>query len=118
MALVDADFLWGDAAIHIGLVPERTILDLVPHIDALDAGLVEQVMLTHPGGLHVLARPNNPEQAEALTGENVRTVLSSLAQMYDDIVIDTPEAVTVTCHEDGPVRAQLREPPAGSRVGG
>ena len=26
----------------------------------------------------------------------------------DDIVIDTPEAVTVTCHEDGPVRAQLR----------
>ena len=46
-------------------------------------------MLTHPGGLHVLARPNNPEQAEALTADNVRTVLSSLAQMYDEVVIDT-----------------------------
>jgi len=46
-------------------------------------------MAQHRGGLHVLARPTNPEQAEVLTAEYVRTVLSSLAQMYDEVVIDT-----------------------------
>lgn len=89
VALIDADFLSGDAAIHLGLKAERTILDLVPHIDALDARLVEQVMVVHRGGLHVLARPTNPEQAEVLTAEHVRTIFSSLAQMYDEVVIDT-----------------------------
>jgi pilus assembly protein CpaE len=89
VSLVDADFLAGDAPIHLDLAPQRTILDLVPHIDALDARLVEQVMATHRTGLHVLARPTNPEQGEVLSAEHVRTILSSLAAMYDHVVIDT-----------------------------
>jgi pilus assembly protein CpaE len=89
VALIDADFLAGDATIHLDLAPQRTILDLMPHIDALDTRLVEQVMATHRGGLHALARPTNPEQAEVLTAEHVRTILGSLAQMYDESVIDT-----------------------------
>jgi pilus assembly protein CpaE len=89
VALFDADFLAGDATLHLDMRPERTVLDLVPHVDALDARLIDQVMAQHRGGLHVLARPTNPEQAEVLTAEYVRTVLSSLAQMYDEVVIDT-----------------------------
>jgi len=89
VALFDADFLSGDTTLHLDLRPERTVLDLVPHVDALDARLIDQVMTRHKGGLHVLARPTNPEQAEALTSDYVRTVLSSLAQMYDDVVVDT-----------------------------
>ncbi len=89
VALFDADFLAGDAALHLDLRPERTVLDLVPHIDALDARLIDQVMAKHRGGLHVLSRPPNPEQAEVLQAEHVRTIISSLAQMYDDVVIDT-----------------------------
>jgi pilus assembly protein CpaE len=89
VVLADADFLTGDATIHLDLVPQRTILDLVPHADALDARLIEQVMATHKTGLQVLARPTNPEQAEVLSAEHVRNVLSSLAQMYDHVVIDT-----------------------------
>jgi pilus assembly protein CpaE len=89
VAFVDADFLAGDATIHLDLSPQRSILDLVPHIDALDARLVEQVMAVHRTGLHVLARPGNPEQGQVLSAEHVRTVLSSLAQMYDYVMIDT-----------------------------
>lgn len=88
VALFDADFLGGDCALHLDLQPDRSVLDLVPHIDALDAGLIDQVMGKHRTGLHVLARPANPEQAEVLTADSVRTVGSSLAQMYDDVVID------------------------------
>jgi pilus assembly protein CpaE len=88
LALVDADFLAGDVTLHLDLHPERTILDLVPHIDALDARLIDQVMTKHRSGLHVLARPTDPEQAEVLTGEHTRHVFTSLAQMYDNVVID------------------------------
>ena len=88
VVLVDADFLSGDATLHLDLTPERTVLDLVPHVDALDARLVEQVIAKHSTGLHVLARPAHPEQAEVLTSGFVRTVLGSLAQMYDSLVID------------------------------
>jgi len=89
VALVDADFQAGDATLHLDLAPQRTILDLVPHTDALDAGLIDQVMAKHRGGLHVLARPTNPEQAEVLTADHVRGILGALAQMYDIVVIDT-----------------------------
>lgn len=88
VALFDADFVGGDATIHLDLTPQRTVLDLVPHSDALDARLIDQVMAKYRNGLHVLARPINPEQAEVLTAEHVRTILSSLAQMFDEVVID------------------------------
>jgi pilus assembly protein CpaE len=88
VALFDADFLFGDTTIHLDLQPQRTVLDLVPHTDALDARLIDQVMVKHRNGLHVLARPTNPEQAEVLTADHVRTILGSLAQMYDQVVID------------------------------
>jgi pilus assembly protein CpaE len=88
VALFDADFLAGDTTIHLDLTPERTVLDLVPHSEALDARLIDQVMVKYRNGLHVLARPTNPEQADVLSADNVRSILSSLAQMYDDVVID------------------------------
>ncbi len=88
VALLDSDFLTGDTTIHLDLTPEHTILDLVPHIDALDARLIGQVMVKHRTGVEVLARPTNPEQAEALTAEHVRTVLGSLVQMYDEVIVD------------------------------
>ncbi|HEY0580763.1 MAG TPA: response regulator, partial [Chloroflexota bacterium] len=70
VALFDADFLFGDTTIHLDLQPQRTVLDLVPHTDALDARLIDQVMVKHRNGLHVLARPTNPEQAEVLTADH------------------------------------------------
>jgi pilus assembly protein CpaE len=88
VALFDADFLGGDTTIHLDLSPQRTVLDLVPHIDALDARLIDQVLTRHRNGLQVLARPTDPEQADVLTADHVRTILGSLAQMFDEVVID------------------------------
>jgi pilus assembly protein CpaE len=88
IALFDTDFLTGDTTIHLDIQPQRTVLDLVPHIDALDARLIGQVMVSHPSGLQVLARPTNPEQAEVLTAEHVRAILGSVTQMFEQVVID------------------------------
>ena len=88
VVLVDADLRAGDTTIYLDMTPQYTILDLVPHIDALDARLIDQVMGKYRGGLHVLARPAYPEQAEVLTADHVRSILGSLAQMYETVVID------------------------------
>ncbi len=87
LVLVDADLRAGDTTVYLDMTPQYTILDLVPHIDALDARLIDQVMAKYRG-LHVLARPAYPEQSEVLTADHVRSVLGSLAQMYETVVID------------------------------
>ena len=87
--LLDADFLAGDAAYHFSTSPPHTILDLVPHIEALDARLIDQVIVKQESGVHLLSRPTNPEQAEALTAQHVKTIVGSLSQMYDRVIIDT-----------------------------
>lgn len=87
-AVFDGDFLRGDATLHLDLQPSRTVLDLMPHTDALDARLINQVMVKHDSGLHVMARPRLPEQAEVLGADHIRTILGSLAQTYDYVIID------------------------------
>jgi pilus assembly protein CpaE len=88
--LMDADFLFGDAELHLNLTTDRSILDLLPHIEALDSKLVDQVVGKHASGVHLLARPPRPEQADAIKDGHVRTLISALGMLYEWVVLDTP----------------------------
>lgn len=90
VVLMDADFLFGDADLHLNLTTERSVLDLLPHIEELDSKLVEQVVGKHPSGVHLLARPPRPEQADAIKDADVRSLVSSLSMIYEWVVLDTP----------------------------
>ena len=90
VVLMDADFLFGDADLHLNLTTERSVLDLLPHIEELDSKLVEQVVGKHPSGVHLLARPPRPEQADAIKDVDVRSLVSSLSMIYEWVVLDTP----------------------------
>jgi pilus assembly protein CpaE len=90
VVLMDADFMFGDADLHLGLSALRSIMDLLPHIEALDSQLVAQVVGQHSSGVHLLARPPRPEQADAIKDVHVRTLVSSLAMLYQWVVLDTP----------------------------
>jgi pilus assembly protein CpaE len=90
VVLMDADFLFGDADLHLNLTTERSIIDLLPHIEALDSRLVDQVVGKHSSGVHLLARPPRPEQADAIKDSDVRTLISSLGLLYEWVVLDTP----------------------------
>ena len=87
--LFEADFLFGDAAIHLNLPTNRSVLDLLPYAEALDSRLVDGVVAKHPSGIHLLARPPRPEQADAITASHVTAILSVLSRTYDYVVIDT-----------------------------
>ena len=87
---MDADFLFGDADLHLNLTTQRSILDLLPHIEAIDSKLVDQVVGKHASGIHLLARPPRPEQADAIKDSHVRSLVSALGMLYEWVVLDTP----------------------------
>ena len=90
VALVDLDLQFGDAAIALGLVPQRTLFDLVQGYTEFDATLMADFMLKHPSGLSVLPAPLYPDEAERITVEDVENILRVVQTSYEYVVVDTP----------------------------
>ncbi|MHB1344282.1 MAG: AAA family ATPase [Thermoleophilia bacterium] len=91
VALVDLDLQFGDVAIALGMVPKRTIYDLIQTYPEVDLTLLSDFMLTHTAtGMHVLPAPLYPEEGDKITAEDIRTVLEAAQQGYDFVVVDTP----------------------------
>ncbi|MBV8599165.1 MAG: AAA family ATPase [Actinobacteria bacterium] len=88
--LLDLDVQFGDAAIILGLEPERTLHDVVVAPGALDAEKLTAFATVHASGLHVLPAPLCPEDAELISGEKIGEVLATAEAAYDAVVVDTP----------------------------
>ena len=87
--LVDLDLQFGDAAIMLGLEPEKTIYDLVVAPGELDGDKLGGYTVKHPSGLDVLAAPLRPEDAELITEAKIAPLLEVARNAYDAIVVDT-----------------------------
>lgn len=95
VALVDGNFQFGDVAVFINEQGKNTVLDLAPRADELDPEIVEEVMVKHAAtGLHILAAPSRPEQAEKISSAQFSKVLEFLTQMYAYVVVDTASLLT------------------------
>lgn len=88
VALIDADFAFGDIAARLNLATTRSILDLARNADQIDPELVNQVMVTHSSGLRVLLNPVHPAEAEFITPEHVKKIMGLVTCLYDLIVVD------------------------------
>jgi len=88
--LVDANMQFGDVAVFMNEQGKNTILDLAPRAEELDPDIVEEVMIRHAAsGLHILAGPARPENAEKVTAAQFTKVLQYLRQLYAYVVVDT-----------------------------
>jgi pilus assembly protein CpaE len=95
VVLVDANLQYGDVAMFFNEQGKNTILDLAPRIDELDADVAEESMIRHEAsGIHILAAPQRPEQAEKVTAEQFGKLLDFLRRMFSYIVIDTSSLLT------------------------
>jgi pilus assembly protein CpaE len=95
VALVDTNLQFGDVAVFLNEQGKNTILDLAPRAEELDAEMVEEVMIRHAAtGLHILAAPSRPEQAEKISAEQVSKLIQYLRQVYAYIVVDTSSYLT------------------------
>ncbi len=90
VALLDLDLQFGDAAIALGLVPERTIYDLVQAYTEYDLTLLEEFMVKHPAGFSVLPAPLYPDEAERIMTSDVQVVLDVIQTGFDYVIVDTP----------------------------
>ena len=94
VVLVDLDLQFGDIGLSLGLVPQRTIFDLVKAGGPFDHDKLDRHLMRHPSGVKVLVAPTRPDQANAITVEFLRDVYASLRTMCDIVIIDTPPGFT------------------------
>jgi pilus assembly protein CpaE len=87
--LLDLDLQFGDAAIMLGIEPEKTIYDLVVAPGELDTEKLAGYTTPHPCGLDILPAPIRPEDAELVTEGKLARLLEVARASYDMIIVDT-----------------------------
>jgi pilus assembly protein CpaE len=87
--LLDLDLQFGDAAIMLGIEPEKTIYDLVVAPGELDTEKLAGYVTRHVSGLDILPAPLRPEDAELVTEAKLAQLLEVARESYDIIVVDT-----------------------------
>ena len=87
--LLDLDLQFGDAAIMLGIEPEKTIYDLVVAPGELDTEKLAGYVTRHASGLDILPAPLRPEDAELVTEAKLAQLLEVARESYDIIVVDT-----------------------------
>lgn len=88
VALFDANLTFGDLGVLLNLPVNKTIVDLATNIRQLDDELLADVMVSHSSGVKVLLAPAQPQQAEKVTAEHLRTILQAMTQSFDYIFVD------------------------------
>jgi pilus assembly protein CpaE len=96
VALVDGNMQFGDVGVVLNVQPSKTIIDLLPHIAAIDAELVGDVVLTHSSGVDVLLAPTKPEMAELVTSDYLKRIMAKMRDVYDYVIVDTPASFSET----------------------
>jgi pilus assembly protein CpaE len=87
--LLDLDLQFGDAAIMLGIEPEKTIYDLVVAPGELDTEKLAGYTTPHPCGLDILPAPIRPEDAELVTEGKLARLLEVARASYEMIIVDT-----------------------------
>lgn len=88
VALVDADPQFGDVALSLDLVPERSLADAAASIELLGTEDIREFMMSSYG-VWVLPAPRHALSSSELTAGALETVLARLRHAFDFVVVDT-----------------------------
>ncbi len=94
VGLIDLDLAFGDVAIMLQLVPERSIADAVGLGDQLEETTLRALLTPYGPGLEALLAPAGPAEAERVSQGLVADILRLARGMFDFLVIDTPPQFT------------------------
>jgi len=73
----------------MNITDSKTMLDAVPYLRQIDQELINNIVVEHSSGVHTILAPPSPQEAEVVTPDLVRSLVSVMQTMYDVIVIDT-----------------------------
>jgi pilus assembly protein CpaE len=104
-ALVDLRAAASDLAVLLDLKPTHNMADLCRNLHRLDQGMVQQSMLHHASGVHLLAAPERFEDAAQVSPQGVRGVLAFTRTLFPSVVLDLdrslgPEQVAAVLQAD------------------
>lgn len=91
VVLADFDLQFGDVAAAMGLVPDRTLSELVGK-ETEDKSSMDDFLVPHESGVKVLLAPKEPESADLIGAEIAARILGELKERADFLIIDTPPA--------------------------
>ena len=89
VGIMDANLQFGDVATYLNLAPRASIADAVAEGDTLDEVGLETYMTAYNDNLFLLAAPVRPEQAENISGANIKSILAQMKKKYEYVVVDT-----------------------------
>ena len=93
VCLLDFDFQFGDADVHLDLPARSRILEIVNAPERLDARMLDDLMIEGPKGLRVLTAPETPIPLDLLTPETIEKILLTARSRYAYVVVDLPVAL-------------------------
>lgn len=96
VCVVDFDLQFGEISSALRIRPAATVFDLVRagHDDDAFAEHLEEIIVAHESGIHVVPAPNDPGQADHITPADAMRVIRALRATYDDVIVDTPSTIT------------------------
>ncbi len=100
VCIVDLDLQFGEVSTALRLRPKFTIFDaLQREEDAEETDLsthIEEYTVAHETGVHVLAAPREPSEADRINAPDITKVLEAVRQRFDYVIVDTPPALAET----------------------
>jgi pilus assembly protein CpaE len=88
-ALIDLDLQYGDASYFVTDKPAHAnIADLARQIERLDAKLLSSTMVPVAPGFSLLAAPDDPESALAITPQQLQRILDVAVAEHDFVILD------------------------------
>jgi pilus assembly protein CpaE len=90
VCIIDLDLAFGDVAIMLQLVPERTIADAIPVADRIDHTGFRLMLTQYRPGLETLLAPVQPAVADEINRSLIAEIIHLARGIFDDVIIDTP----------------------------
>ena len=83
--LFEGKQFFGHIDVLLNIRTHNTLVDLIPHANSLDEGLVHDVVVEHASGIHILLGPSNIQVAHGLRPDDLYTVMVGLQRFFDVI---------------------------------
>lgn len=93
VVLVDLDVQFGDCASALNVEPEHTLTDAALASGNLDATALKVFLTPHPSGMFLLCPPVSLVDASEISGQQVKSILDQLINIFEYVVIDTSSGI-------------------------
>lgn len=92
--LLEGKMFFGHLDVLLNIRSQNTVADLLPHANALDDGLINDVVVRHSSGIEVLLAPSNVQVSQGIRPDDLYSVFVGLDRRFDKIVIDIGSNLT------------------------